>query len=90
MNRFYIVVIALFMVGPAAVPAFAQCATNPSGNQTTVDQTSWCVADLCARSAARLFPDYTPQGNAARENYRRACLRAHNLPAPNGQASVSK
>lgn len=48
----------------------------------------WATADRCAHEAARLFPDYTPQGNAARENYRRACLRANNLPAPDGQANV--
>ncbi len=53
----------------------------------TESDSIWAAADRCASEAARLFPDYTPQGNAARENYRRACLRAHNIPAPDGQAS---
>lgn len=90
MNRFCIVLVALILVASAIAPAFSQDALSPYETRTQEDQTSWSLADLCARTAARLFPDYTPQGNAARENYRRACLRAHNLPSPNGQASVSK
>lgn len=81
MNRLCIVLAALFMVASTVVPALADSKTESQG--------VWSGEDRCATVAARLFPDYTPQGNAARENYRRACLRAHNLPAPNGRASVS-
>lgn len=87
MNRFGVIFAALILVASTAASAFAQ---NPYASQPKVDQSVWRVADLCAQAAAKLFPDFTPQGNAARENYRRACLRAHNLPAPSGQASVSQ
>ncbi len=81
MNRSHIALAALTLTLLTAVPAFAQ--------SKGVSESVWAAVDRCAREASRLFPDYTPQGNAARENYRRACLRANNLPAPNGQATAS-
>lgn len=80
MNRLHIVVAGLALTLLTAAPAFADWQSE--------SESVWATADRCARDAARLFPDYTPQGNAARENYRRACLRAHNLPAPDGQATA--
>ena len=80
MNRLGFAVVALILVASTAAPAFADSKTESQG--------VWSAEDQCAAVAARLFPDYTPQGNAARENYRRACLRAHNLPAPSGRASA--
>jgi len=67
MNRLLIVFGGLAFLLLALAPASA----DPRGESNSV----WAVADRCAREAARLFPDYTPQGNIARENYRRACLR---------------
>jgi hypothetical protein len=81
MNRSCAIVIALVLVALTAGQAIA----DSKGQSESV----WSAEDRCATEAARLFPDYTPQGNAARENYRRACLRAHNLPAPDGQAGAS-
>jgi hypothetical protein len=81
MNRPRIALATLALTVLTVVPALAQS----KGTSESV----WAEADRCAHEAARLFPDYTPQGNAARENYRRACLRAHDLPAPNGQANAS-
>lgn len=81
MNRFLIVFGGLLLASLGAATASA----DPRAESNSV----WSIADRCAREAARLFPDYTPQGNAARENYRRACLRANNEPAPNGQASTT-
>lgn len=84
MNRLCAVLAALVLIASTVAPAFAQ------SNAYTRQEAIWNQADQCAQRAARLFPDYTPQGNAARENYRRACLRAYNLPAPNGRADESK
>jgi hypothetical protein len=81
MNRLWIAVLALVIAASVGASAVA----DPLG----ASEGLWSAADKCAREAARLFPDYTPKGNAARENYRRACLRAYNEPAPNGQASTS-
>lgn len=81
MSRFSIALLAVILAGSTATTAFAD-SRSESDN-------AWAASDKCAREAARMFPDYTPQGNAARENYRRACLRAYGEPAPNGQASTS-
>jgi len=81
MTRLHIALGVLALVLLTVAPA----AAVPRTESTSV----WAIADRCAREAARLFPDYTPQANADRENYRRACLRANNEPAPNGQAAIS-
>jgi len=81
MSRLLVVLGGLAFLLLALTPALA----DPRGESEAV----WSVADRCAREAARLFPDYTPQGNIARENYRRACLRANNEPAPDGNASAT-
>lgn len=83
MNRLCTVPLALVLIASTIAPAFAQ------SDSYAREEAVWDEADKCAQTAAGLFPDYTPQGNAARENYRRACLRANNLPAPNGRASES-
>jgi hypothetical protein len=49
-------------------------------------ETEWQIANDCTRKAFKAFPDYTPAGNAERENYRRACLRGKGLPSPDGAA----
>lgn len=81
MNRTGLILAALILVMSTIAPAFADSKSESQG--------VWSAEDQCALVAARLFPDYTPQGNEARENYRRACLRAHNLPAPNGRANAT-
>ena len=80
MTRPLIVLVGLALMLLTVFPARADWKTE--------SDSIWATADRCAHEAARLFPDYTPQGNAARENYRRACLRSYNLPAPDGQAPV--
>ncbi|MGH7015037.1 MAG: hypothetical protein ACREEL_12935 [Stellaceae bacterium] len=82
MKRLHVVLAGLALI-------LLTAATAAATDYKTDSAAAWAAADRCTREAARLFPDYTPQGNAARENYRRACLRADNLPAPNGQASTS-
>jgi hypothetical protein len=47
----------------------------------------WAQETECSREAFKHFPDYTPESNAKRENYRRACLRAGGLPAESGPAT---
>lgn len=81
MSRLRMVLGGLAFLLLALAPALA----DPRSESNAI----WSVADRCAREAARLFPDYTPQGNIARENYRRACLRANNEPAPDGTASTT-
>ena len=81
MNRLLVVLGCLAFLRLAITPALADSRAESNA--------VWSIADRCAREAARLFPDYTPQGNAARENYRRACLRANNQPAPDGNASAT-
>ena len=51
-------------------------------------QKKWLLADVCTRAAFKKFPDYTLEGNARRENYRRACMRDNGLPAPDGPAAL--
>jgi len=82
MNRLHIALGGLALTLLTVAPA----AADPRTESNSV----WALADRCAREAMRLFPDYTPQGNADRENYRRACLRANNEPAPNGPAPILK
>jgi hypothetical protein len=90
MNRLCIVLIVLILVALNAAPTFAQEGyLNPYSSPIIESHGMWSGADRCAATAWSLFPDYTPQGNVARENYRRACLRAPDVPAPNGQARVS-
>lgn len=81
MSRLCMILGGLALVLLVLAPALA----DPRSESEAV----WSVADRCAREAARLFPDFTPQGNIARENYRRACLRANNDPAPNGSATTT-
>ena len=65
--------------------ALAAPARAGSSQQRDAD-VEWHIADDCARKAFRAFPDYTPEGNARRENYRRDCLRGKGLPSPDGAA----
>ncbi|MDE2230118.1 MAG: hypothetical protein KGL11_13905 [Alphaproteobacteria bacterium] len=80
MSRLSVSFAGLALILLTTVPALAD---QPSENA------KWAAADRCARDAFQKFPDYTPESNAARENYRRACMRANNLPTPNGQAGTS-
>jgi len=78
---------------PGAV-VFALCAAlwalaPPAARAAEQNQESsqkWRLADACLRAAFKKFPDYTLEGNAQRENYRRACMRDNGLPAPDGPA----
>ncbi|HUE18225.1 MAG TPA: hypothetical protein VMQ63_00515 [Stellaceae bacterium] len=71
---------ALCLIYALAVPAQAGSLQQRDAN------TEWQIANDCTRKAFKAFPDYTPAGNAQRENYRRACLRSKGLPSPDGAA----
>jgi hypothetical protein len=45
-------------------------------------QNVWKSADQCAKDAFATYPDYTPEANDKREEFRRACLRDHKIAAP--------
>jgi hypothetical protein len=82
---------ALWTVAAPNARAQESMGTSP-GTATNLQQQDsaqkWRVTDDCARTAFAKFPDYTPESNARRENYRRACLRINGLPAPDGPAAV--
>lgn len=67
----------------AAAPVFA------GGAQKNASDAKWNLASDCTRKAFQKFPDYTPLGNAQRENFRRACLRSNGLPTEDGPAVQS-
>jgi hypothetical protein len=71
---------ALSLACALAAPAQAGSLQQRDAN------TEWQIANDCTRKAFKAFPDYTPVGNAERENYRRACLRGKGLPSPDGAA----
>jgi hypothetical protein len=62
--------------------------TARAGELNQESELNWHMADLCRRAAFKKFSDYTPEGNARRENYRRACMRDNGLPVPDGPATV--
>ncbi|MGO8913089.1 MAG: hypothetical protein ACLQDM_27715 [Bradyrhizobium sp.] len=73
---------------------FALCAAlwvlTPQASRAAQDpemSLKWHQADVCRQKAFKKFPDYTPEDNVRRENYRRACLRNLGLPAPDGPAA---
>jgi hypothetical protein len=92
-RRFAALVLCAALWAVAAPDARAQetLGTPPGSPAILQEQDSthkWRMADNCARAAFAKFPDYTPDSNARRENYRRACLRVNGLPAPDGPAAV--
>jgi hypothetical protein len=40
----------------------------------------WSASDRCAAQAQKLFPDYTPESNAKRDNAMKQCLASGYLP----------
>ncbi len=72
----------------AASWALAPPEARAGGSQEQESQQKWHMADVCMRAAFKKFPDYTPEGNARRENFRRACMRDNGLPAPDGPAAL--
>lgn len=72
----------------AASWALAPPAAYAGGSQEQESSQKWHMADVCMRAAFKKFPDYTPEGNARRENYRRACMRDNGLPVPDGPAAL--
>lgn len=49
----------------------------------------WKGEDLCAKAAFKQSPDYTPEGNRARERAYRQCLDRGNLPPRNDASAPS-
>ncbi len=72
----------------AASWALAPPAAYAGGAQEQESSQKWHMADVCMRAAFKKFPDYTPEGNTRRENYRRACMRDNGLPVPDGPAAL--
>ncbi|HZL60226.1 MAG TPA: hypothetical protein VFC38_11075 [Stellaceae bacterium] len=81
--RVFVLILLSVLSLAIAAPAFA------SGAEQRDSDVKWHAASDCARKAFLKFPDYTPQGNAQRENYRRACLRSNGLPTEDGPAVQS-
>jgi hypothetical protein len=82
---------ALWTVAAPDARAQETSGTAPGTEPNLQEQDSahkWRMADSCARAAFLKFPDYTPDSNTSRENYRRACLRVNGLPAPDGPAAL--
>jgi len=77
---------ALVVALCAGLLSLAPPAAYAGGSQEQESEQKWRIADLCTRAAFKKFPDYTLEGNAKRENYRRACMRDNGLPAPDGPA----
>jgi hypothetical protein len=72
----------------AALWALAPLEAHAGGSQEQESEQKWHLADICTRTAFKKFPDYTPEGNTRRENYRRACMRDNGLPVPDGPAAL--
>lgn len=64
------------LLGLAAMPEHA--AADAAWQQSSK---VWKAMDQCTRAAQKAFPDYTREGKAKREAFRRHCLRQANLPA---------
>lgn len=73
-------------------PALASVLLAPAALAADLNQqnafAAWKTGDSCAQEAFKKYPDYTPEGNAKREEARRVCLRTHHLPAPDAAASA--
>jgi hypothetical protein len=67
---------ALLLTAAFSLPAAAQN-QNPWKPSSAI----WSAMNKCTEAAHKLFPDYTPEGNAKREAARQKCLRSGNLPS---------
>jgi len=77
----------LALIGLAFLAALAAATPARADDQQRNAQSKWAQETECSRQAFKQFPDYTPESNANRENFRRACLRAHSLPAESGRVA---
>jgi hypothetical protein len=69
------------MLAVAAFVLLPLAAARADPNQKDADA-AWKTASECSHAAFKKYPDYTPEGNAKREQARLECLRNHKLPAP--------
>ena len=67
---------------PVLIAAIALAAVGARADSVRQQQSveTWHRQNLCAREAFQRFPDYTPEGNAARDKAIRACEARHHLP----------
>jgi hypothetical protein len=77
----------LALIGLAILTAVAVASPSRADDAQRGAQSKWAQETECSREAFKHFPDYTPESNANRENYRRACLRARGLPAESGRVA---
>ena len=75
------------LIGLGILAAVAAVAPARADDAQRSAQTKWAQESECSRQAFKQFPDYTPEANANRENFRRACLRARGLPADSGRVT---
>jgi hypothetical protein len=76
------VALALIVLGVSAGWWAAALAQGTVPGVVPQTQGQWKTADQCGKDALAKYPDYTPEGNAQREAFRRTCLRNHQLAAP--------
>ena len=76
--------------GFASLVAVTACLAAGSAEAVSIRQqqafAAWHIQDLCAREARQKFPNYTPEGNTARDRAIRACEVRHHLPPRAGFA----
>jgi hypothetical protein len=69
----------LLLVAAACLPLRVAQA-DMFGDEFKLNSNVWKNNDNCARQAFKKFPDYTPDGNAKRDNAFRQCLASTNTP----------
>jgi hypothetical protein len=79
--------LAVLLVGILA--ALAPAASRAS-ERSQLSNSKWHASDQCTREAFRRFPDYNADSNSKRETFRRQCLRAQNLPVPDGGTPLAR
>ena len=68
----------LLALGLMSAPVIALA----DGQTVQTPQQEWARADNCGKEAFKKYPDYTADSNLKREQFRRECLREHEVAAP--------
>jgi hypothetical protein len=71
MNRFGLLLAAVFLLSPLSARATQQ-------GQTALR--SWKVMDACARQAQTAYPEFSADSNAKRDAKLKECLNVNGLP----------
>jgi hypothetical protein len=72
---------AACLIGLSAICGVAAPAVHAQlYNKQKQSETAWKTMDDCKRQAWRQNPDYTPEGNAKRDEAMRLCLQANHAP----------